>query len=142
MPAMVPPPPVPAFIPPPPRSDPVEPPPKKVKINGDPSLLSAEEFIAHSKEKTVKLSVEIPNEPNKEKWSLNGQILHIELSVTDTILHLKEILEGMLAGMKPNRQKLSTVQGMVLKDQSTFADYNLAGNVGIHLKVKERGGKK
>jgi len=128
--------PLPSFVPP------LEEPPIKKPKTEEISLLSFAEFLASTSEETVRISVDVPNEPNKEKWTLNRQTIFQEMRLTDTVLQLKEKLEGMLGGMKPNRQKLTTDHGVILKDQFTFADHNLAGDLHLQLKVKERGGKK
>src|SRR5690349_16625485 len=112
----------------------LEPPLKKVKT--EKKLIPASEFISQATEKIVRLTVQIPKE--NSRWNLNGQTEWFEMNLTDTVLQLKEKLEGLLGGMKPNKQKLVTPNGIVLKDQMTFADHNLAGPVAIQLKVKER----
>jgi len=111
----------------------LEPPSKKMKAERP--LLSAEEFLAQTRERSVKVRLGVPNEPNK-KWKLNGQVLSLEISLTHTILQLKEKLEPLLGGMKPENQHLVTSSDcIVLKDHLTFADYNLSGVVSLQLKV-------
>jgi splicing factor 3A subunit 1 len=117
-----------------------EPPAKKLKP--EKSYLPAEEFIAKSADKSVRAKVECPSiADKKEGIKLNGQIITVQMSLTDSILMLKEKLEQAV-GLKPNKQKLAITDGTILKDQSSFADLNLAGDIQISLKLKERGGKK
>ena len=125
-------------VPPPPPPESLEPSQKKSKREKD--LLPAEEFISKSSEKSLRAKVECPI-AEKENIKLHGQVITIQMSLSDTVIQLKEKLEEAV-GVKPNKQKLVIADGSVLKDQSSFAELNLAGDVQISLKLKERGGKK
>jgi hypothetical protein len=70
---------------------------------------------------------------------LGGQVITLDMPVTMSIKAVKDALTPQLNGMAANKQKLSR-GGVVLKDASTLAYYNIAAGVELSLSAKTRGG--
>lgn len=77
---------------------------------------------------------------DKPEWRLNGQIISINLALTDTISIVKAKIQES-TDMPLAKQKIS-YDGMFFKDNNSVAFYNLLNGSTIYLQVKERGGRK
>lgn len=88
----------------------------------------------------VTIQVQVPSQADKPEWRLNGQILSINLSLTDQISAIKQKIQEE-TDMPASKQKIS-FEGMFFKDSNTVAYYNLLSGATIQLQVKERGGRK
>lgn len=122
-------------IPPIPIDD--EPPNKKQRTEDN--LVPESEFIA-AHNGPVSLQVQAPNGVDKPEWRLNGQIIPITLSLTDSVSTLKSKIQEE-TGLPPAKQKLS-YEGMFFKDSNSIAFYNLLSGTTVQLQIKERGGRK
>lgn len=88
----------------------------------------------------VTIQVQVPSGVDKPEWRLNGQVIGINLSLTDSVTTLKSKLQEE-TGLPPAKQKIS-YDGMFFKDNNTIAFYNLLSGTTVHLQIKERGGRK
>jgi len=140
---MVPPPAMP-FRPPPPMMHPPplpmedEPSAKKQKVEeGNVQLIPEAEFLArHPGPITVKVQCPLDN----EKPEFKGQVLSIQVNMTDTVAVLKDKIKEQI-GLAPNKQKLKG-NNIHLKDQPSMAYYNFTSDSVITLSTRERGGKR
>lgn len=114
-----------------------EPPNKKQR--SEDNLLPESDFLAMHKG-PVSLQVQAPNNVDKPEWRLNGQIISLTLSLSDSISTLKSKLQEE-TGLPPAKQKIS-YDGMFFKDNNTIAFYNLLSGTTVQLQIKERGGRK
>jgi splicing factor 3A subunit 1 len=87
------------------------------------------------------VKVSVPSVPEKSEWKLNGQVIEVQVNISDTIRNLKEKIQEILS-MPVNRQKLKARELGVLNDQKTLAFYNFAQTMELELTIKERGGRK
>lgn len=114
-----------------------EPPSKKLRVEDN--LLSETEFLAmHNGPVTIQ--VQVPSGSDKPEWRLNGQVIGINIGLTDTVTTLKAKLQEE-TGLPPAKQKIS-YDGMFFKDNNSIAYYNLLSGTTVHLQIKERGGRK
>lgn len=97
------------------------------------------EFMAMHKG-PVSIQVQAPSGVDKAEWRLNGQIIPITLSLSDSITTLKSKIQEE-TGLPPAKQKIS-YDGMFFKDNNTIAFYNLLSGTTVQLQIKERGGRK
>ena len=109
-------------------------------------LVPEEQFLLEQQSQggmNVTLRVQVPNDP-ESKWNFHGQILEIEMKLTDSILDLKnKISSAALNSMPSNKQKLRSLSdGSVLKDNVTLAYYNIESGTELEVAEKERGGRK
>ena len=88
----------------------------------------------------ITIQVQVPNMSDKPEWRMNGQVVSINLALTDTISVVKAQIQES-TDMPLAKQKIS-YDGMFFKDSNTVAFYNLLNGSTIHLQVKERGGRK
>lgn len=156
---------VPPIIPPPPSMLPIpmvpapypmypdttniqEPPAKKHKTEPKLNLIPEDEFNSSYEKRhqtlQVAISIQVPERiEKKEEWdkNLQGQLLSIKTSITDTVGTVKEMISQKLE-VPVNKQKLKTDSVPVMKDQFTLAYYNLEGKEVMYLTIKERGGRK
>ncbi|KAI0244426.1 SF3a splicing factor complex subunit [Massospora cicadina] len=94
------------------------------------------------------VQVQVPHDPSRPEWNLNGQVVWLEdLPASTTIQQIKDRLAEML-GFPASKQKI-TVQPanpnlgpQVAKNVYSLATYNVPPNSKIELAIKERGGKK
>lgn len=115
-----------------------EEPPNK-KIRSEDNLLPEADFLAMHNG-PVSLQVQVPHNADKPEWRLNGQIISLNVSLTDAITSLKSKLQEE-TGLPPAKQKLSH-DGMFFKDNNSVAFYNLLSGTTVQLQIKERGGRK
>lgn len=101
----------------------------------------------------------LPVQPDKSEWKLNGQTLTYTLPLAESISNLKAKIQDE-TNMPPAKQKLFydvsfkyffakltllkflILQGMFFKDSNTLAYYNIIPGAVIQLQIKERGGRK
>lgn len=114
-----------------------EPPSKKTRTEDN--LLPEAEFLAMHNG-PVSLQVQVPANADKPEWRLNGQIMALNVQLSDTVSSLKSKLQEE-TGLPPAKQKLS-YDGMFFKDNNTIAFYNLLSGTTVQLQIKERGGRK
>lgn len=79
--------------------------------------------------------------PEKPELNLQGQMLTVSLSLTDSISALKQKIQEAI-GLAPGKQKLRLTEGLFFKDQNSLAFYNIGDGATVHLSLKERGGRK
>lgn len=84
--------------------------------------------------------MQVPSSTDKPEWKLNGQLLSINIGLSDTIQKLKQRLQEETE-MPPAKQKISH-DGIFFKDNNSVAYYNLLSGMTVHLQIKERGGRK
>lgn len=114
-----------------------EPPTKKLRVEDN--LLTEADFLAmHNGPVTIQ--VQVPSGTDKPEWRLNGQVIGINIALTDTVATLKAKLQEE-TGLPPAKQKIS-YDGMFFKDNNSIAYYNLLSGTTVHLQIKERGGRK
>lgn len=107
------------------------------------NLIPEAEFLAKNSS-PISVTVSIPNDSDCS-FNFVGQTIPLSgMSLTDTVLSLKEKLSSHLNQIPPNKVKLQlTSTGVFLaKDNLTLAFYNVTNNANISLGLKERGGKK
>lgn len=114
-----------------------EPPNKKQR--SEDNLIPENEFIA-AHNGPVSLQVQAPSGSDKPEWRLNGQIISITLSLSDSVSTLKSKIQEE-TGLPPAKQKIS-YEGMFFKDNNSVAFYNLLSGTTVQLQIKERGGRK
>lgn len=114
-----------------------EPPNKKTRQEDN---LIPEDIFMQRHKSPVTIQVQIPNVTDKPEWKLNGQLLSINIALSDTIQKLKQKVQEETE-MPPAKQKISH-DGIFFKDNNTVAFYNLLSGITVHLQVKERGGRK
>lgn len=114
-----------------------EPPSKKQR--SEDHLLPESNFLSMHKG-PVSLQIQVPSGVDKPEWRLNGQMISLNLSLTDTISSLKLKLQEE-TGLPPAKQKIS-YDGMFFKDNNSVAFYNLLSGTTLQLQIKERGGRK
>lgn len=147
----------------PPSSIAIEDEPPSKKARGEDNLVAEAEFLAaHQVTSTLELThldpvtthyiiefsfqgpvtiqVQVPSGVDKPEWRLNGQVIGINLVLTDTVATLKSKLQEE-TGLPPAKQKIS-YDGMFFKDNNSIAFYNLLNGTTVHLQIKERGGRK
>ena len=105
-------------------------------------LLSESEFAASLDSPTVKLSVQIPQDPSNAKWNFNGQVVSLSVDVMSKIKTIKTELQGELGGMPVNKMQLKVENAGFLKDGMTLARLNLGPSASLELIPKIRGGRK
>lgn len=120
-------------------SIPVDDEPPNKKQRSEDNLIPEAEFIAAHKG-PVSLQVQAPSGVDKPEWRLNGQIISITLSLTDSVSTLKSKIQEE-TGLPPAKQKIS-YEGMFFKDNNSIAFYNLLSGTTVQLQIKERGGRK
>lgn len=113
-------------------------PPNKKQRSED-NLIGEAEFMAMHKG-PVSIQVQTPSGVDKAEWRLNGQIIPISLSLSDSITTLKSKIQEE-TGLPPAKQKIS-YDGMFFKDNNSVAFYNLLNGTTVQLQIKERGGRK
>lgn len=118
---------------------PIEEEPPNKKLRSEDNLLPETEFLAMHNG-PVSLQVQVPHNTDKAEWRLNGQIISLNVSLTDQITSLKSKLQEE-TGLPPAKQKLS-YDGMFFKDNNSVAFYNLLSGTTVQLQIKERGGRK
>lgn len=128
-----------------PRPQPNEPFAKKQKMDEDDggkelNLVPEREWLKQYSG-PVNVVVSVPSLP-ETKWPLHGQILRIQIVITDTVQNLKEKVADSLGGMPANKQKLKTEELGFLKETNTLAFYNAKDGFAVELTIKERGGRK
>lgn len=114
-----------------------EPPNKKSRTEDH--LIEENVFMQRHKG-PVTIQVQCPNLTEKSEWKLNGQIIAMQLQLTDAVSVLKGKLQSE-TGMPPAKQKIF-YEGMFFKDSNSVAYYNLLSGATVHLQLKERGGRK
>lgn len=114
-----------------------EPPSKKSRTEDH--LIEEGVFLQRHKG-PVTIQVQCPTLAEKSEWKLNGQIVAMQLQLTDAVSVLKGKLQAE-TGMPPAKQKIF-YEGMFFKDSNTVAYYNLLSGATVHLQLKERGGRK
>lgn len=77
---------------------------------------------------------------DKPEWKLNGQMLSINIGLSESIQKLKQKVQ-VETDMPPAKQKISH-DGIFFKDSNSVAYYNLLSGITVHLQIKERGGRK
>lgn len=118
---------------------PVEEEPPNKKLRSEDNLLPEADFLEmHSG--PVSLQVQVPHNPDKPEWRLNGQMVSLNVSLTDPVSALKSKLQEE-TGLPPAKQKL-VYDGMFFKDNNSIAFYNLLSGTTVQLQIKERGGRK
>jgi len=134
----------PAYIPPsiplPPRQDfpPMDEPPNK-RQKTEENLIPEDIFLQRNMS-PVAFKVLVPAIPDKPEWKMNGQMMGLSLSLTDTVNTIKaKIFEEL--GMPQGKQKLQH-ENIFLKDANTLAFYNVTPGTMLQLQLKERGGRK
>ncbi|KAG7396261.1 splicing factor 3a, subunit 1 [Phytophthora boehmeriae] len=123
----------------PPGED-MEPAAKRQRTHGGASLLPEDEFASRHPG-SVRVVVNVPNDPDNTQWKLEGQTVTIELDVKDTMRTLKQKLMADLQNMPVNKQQLKCSMGFV-KDSLTCAHYNFVNNTILDLSVRQRGGRR
>jgi len=107
------------------------------------NLIPEEAFLQNNPDSFV-LQVQVPQvdsgSSSKVNWNLNGQILSFEVSLSDTIAQVKDLIKDQLS-MPANKQNLKCLGLPFLKDQQSLAFYNLKSDIIVQLSVKERGGR-
>eukprot|EP01103_Thecamoeba_quadrilineata_P011189 TRINITY_DN261_c0_g1_i2.p1 TRINITY_DN261_c0_g1~~TRINITY_DN261_c0_g1_i2.p1 ORF type:complete len:648 (+),score=173.68 TRINITY_DN261_c0_g1_i2:453-2396(+) len=101
-------------------------------------LQSEDEFLA-SCEPRLSVQVQIP-QVDKSPWSLQGQLLSIDMDIKDTVAILKEKIKDSV-GIPANKQNLKAPGLSFFKDQKSLAFYNLRPETIVNLNVKGRGGR-
>jgi hypothetical protein len=94
-------------------------------------LLSESEFAASLDSPTVRLSVQIPQDPSNAKWNFNGQVVSLSLDVMSKIKTVKTELQGELGGMPVNKMQLKVENAGFLKDGMTLARLNLGPSASL-----------
>jgi splicing factor 3A subunit 1 len=123
---------------PPVHEIPDEEPPNK-KSRSEDNLIPEAVFLQNHKG-PVTVQIQVPQVSDKPEWRLNGQMLSINLQLTDAISVLKAKIQEE-TDMPPAKQKIS-YEGIFFKDNNTVAYYNLLSGATIQLQIKERGGRK
>eukprot|EP00029_Vermamoeba_vermiformis_P002759 TRINITY_DN1312_c0_g1_i2.p1 TRINITY_DN1312_c0_g1~~TRINITY_DN1312_c0_g1_i2.p1 ORF type:complete len:484 (+),score=164.67 TRINITY_DN1312_c0_g1_i2:680-2131(+) len=104
-------------------------------------LMPEDEWLMnHPAPVTVKILV--PRNAEKPEWFMNGQVIDLTVSPSETVRALKDKLQEKLGGMPANKQKLRAKELGFLKDEKSMAYYNFASGVELELGIKERGGRK
>jgi splicing factor 3A subunit 1 len=128
----------------------VEPANKKQKTEADALLASLipEATFLDSNPANLTIMVQVPlvdsasaSGKTSQNWNLNGQTIQFDVSLRDTISHIKEKIKDAL-GMPLNKQNLKCSGLPFLKDQNSLAFYNMKDGTNLQLTVKERGGRK
>lgn len=118
---------------------PIEEEPPSKKLRSEDNLLPESDFLAlHNG--PVSLQVQVPSGVDKPEWRLNGQVILLNLALTDSVSTLKSKIQEE-TGLPPAKQKIS-YDGMFFKDNNTVAFYNLLSGTTVQLQIKERGGRK
>ncbi|CAB4255689.1 similar to Saccharomyces cerevisiae YDR139C RUB1 Ubiquitin-like protein with similarity to mammalian NEDD8 [Maudiozyma barnettii] len=71
--------------------------------------------------------------------TLTGKEIEVELQETDSIYHIKELLEQK-EGIPPSQQRL-IFQGKQINDEDTVGDAKLVDGMQLHLVLTLRGGQ-
>ncbi|KAF1318383.1 Splicing factor 3 subunit, partial [Globisporangium splendens] len=121
-------------------TDDSEPAAKRQRTDTTPTLLPEAEFAALHPG-TVRLVINVPQEPEHSQWKLEGQTLSIEVDIKDNIRTVKEKIMSELNGMPVNKQQLKIPVGF-LKDTLTCAHYNFVNGTPLELSVRQRGGRR
>ncbi len=115
------------------------PPPTQTAVPTPVHVETAAEFAARFPS-PIQLKVKVPFDPNHSNWKFNGQIIPIQIMVTDTVKSLKEQISSHLAEMPASKQQLKDVHHGFLKDPSTFAELKIGNNhTELELSVRSRG---
>lgn len=115
------------------------PPPTQTMIPTPVHVETAAEFAARFSS-AIQLKVRVPFDPNHSNWKFNGQIIPIQILVTDTVKSLKEHISSHLAEMPASKQQLKDLHHGFLKDSSTFAELRIGNNhTELELSVRSRG---
>lgn len=118
---------------------PIEDEPPSKKLRNEDHLLPEAEFLTMHKG-PITLQVQVPSGSDKPEWRLNGQVISVNLALTDSVSALKSKLQEE-TGLPPAKQKIS-YDGMFFKDNNSLAFYNLLSGTIVQLQIKERGGRK
>lgn len=82
----------------------------------------------------------VPNQPDKSEFRLRGQMVNVNLGLSEQVTLLKaKLLEE--TGLPASKQKLNW-EGVFFKDSNTLAYYNIMPGMIVNLSIKERGGRK
>eukprot|EP01126_Amoeba_proteus_P064518 TRINITY_DN9052_c0_g1_i2.p1 TRINITY_DN9052_c0_g1~~TRINITY_DN9052_c0_g1_i2.p1 ORF type:complete len:761 (+),score=229.99 TRINITY_DN9052_c0_g1_i2:930-3212(+) len=122
-----------------------EPPAKRQKLDDSNLNLVPEREWLEQHAGPVNVVVRVPNSSAdvKSPWPLHGQVLRIQILISETVKVLKEMIGGTLNGMPANKQKLRGPEPLgYLKDNKSLAYYNFTDGVEVELGIKERGGRK
>lgn len=117
---------------------PVEPPAAK-KPRSEDTLIPEQEFIANH-QGPVTFRIQVPNMPDRNEWSLKGQVISITLPITDPVSVIKAKINDEL-NMPTGKQKLQ-LGPMFIKDSNSLGFYNFTSDTVVLLGLKERGGRK
>jgi len=117
-----------------------QPPSKKQKLGEGGPLVPEKDWLeAHPG--TVLIIIQTPNLQDNQTWNLRGQLLRIQVLISDKVKVLKDKISEQIGGMPPNKQKLKGDIGF-WKDNKTLAYYNATNGLTLELGIKERGGRK
>eukprot|EP01103_Thecamoeba_quadrilineata_P000765 TRINITY_DN10678_c0_g1_i1.p1 TRINITY_DN10678_c0_g1~~TRINITY_DN10678_c0_g1_i1.p1 ORF type:complete len:393 (-),score=102.19 TRINITY_DN10678_c0_g1_i1:56-1207(-) len=114
------------------------PPFKKQKIETE-TIVPEEEFLANSLTRDVKVEIQLPHY-EKDDWNLRGQLLKMDMNITDKVEKLKQKIEE-LVGIPRNKQNLKKSGLSFLKDSNSLAFYNISSSSSLSLVVKGRAGR-
>jgi len=87
------------------------------------------------------VKIQVPNEDEKPEWKLQGQVITLQVDLTDSVSSMKEKIKDQI-GMPPNKQKLKATGLPFLLDRQTLAYYNIMDGTTLELGIKSRGGRK
>jgi splicing factor 3A subunit 1 len=102
-----------------------------------------EEFAAsHKGTLTIKVQCPVDIVGEAAAWELTGQVVPVTLrGVLAPVRELKDALSGLLGGMPANKQQLRDSSRGFLKDNLSFAFYNLESGSVLELIPRKRGGR-
>jgi len=117
-----------------------EPSSKRQKVKDQPALIPEDQFLAKYGDISISIKVQVPTDAKKPEWKLQGQVLTMEVRLKENAAGLKEKIKEQ-TGVPANKQKLQGGSRPILRDDQTFASYNLTSGAVLTLGIKERGGK-